>query len=142
MVGAPALGPVLGGLLVDQDLWRWIFFINIPIGLAGIILATIWLRPHASKRAEALNPLSVITAVIGFGSVVYGASIAARHGWSSAQVLSTLALGAAALATFATIELRFSGEPLLDLRLFRDRTFRNANVVGYVAVLACSGPSS
>ena len=60
MVGAPALGPVLGGLLVDQNLWRWIFFINIPIGLAGIVLATMWLRPHASKRAGAPNPLGVI----------------------------------------------------------------------------------
>jgi EmrB/QacA subfamily drug resistance transporter len=127
MVGAPALGPVVGGLLVDHELWRWIFFINIPIGLLGIVLATMWLHPHESKPTGALNPFSIITAVIGFGSVLYGASIAARHGWSSVEVLSTVGLGVAALVAFAIIELRFSREPLLDLRLFRNRTFLNAN---------------
>jgi DHA2 family multidrug resistance protein len=139
MVGAPALGPLLGGLLVDQALWRWIFFINIPFGLIGMVLATLWLRPHGSERAGPLNLFSVIAAVIGFGFVLYGASIAARHGWSSAEVLTTLGVGAVALALFAVVELRFSREPLLDLRLFENRVFLNANIVGYVAVLALFG---
>jgi EmrB/QacA subfamily drug resistance transporter len=139
MIGAPALGPILGGLLVDRDLWRWIFFINIPIGLLGITLAAWLLRPQAQKRLGPLNPLSVIGAAMGFGCTLYGASISSRYGWSSAQVLSTLGVGAGALAMLAVIELRFSREPLLDLRLFSDRTFLNANVVGYIAVLALFG---
>jgi EmrB/QacA subfamily drug resistance transporter len=139
MVGAPALGPIVGGLLVDRELWRWIFFINIPIGLLGIGLAALLLRPHAQRDLGPLNPLSVVTAAVGFGCVLYGSSVAARHGWSSAHVLGTLGVGAAALATFALIELHFSREPLLDLRLFTDRTFLKANVVGYVAVLALFG---
>jgi EmrB/QacA subfamily drug resistance transporter len=139
MVGAPALGPILGGLLVDRDLWRWIFFINIPIGLLGIVLAVLLLHPQSQKRLGPLNPLSVITTVVGFGCVLYGASTASRHGWFSIPVLSTLGIGAAALTMLAVIELRFSREPLLDLRLFRDRTFLNANVVGYIAVLALFG---
>jgi EmrB/QacA subfamily drug resistance transporter len=139
VVGAPALGPILGGLLVDADLWRWIFFINIPFGLLATMLATLWLRLPSHKRPAVMNPWSVMTAVIGFGSVLYGASTAARHGWFSAEALVPLGVGAAALATFAVVELRFSKEPLLDLRLFRDRTFVNANIVGYVAVLALFG---
>jgi EmrB/QacA subfamily drug resistance transporter len=139
MVGAPALGPIVGGLLVDRELWRWIFFINIPIGLLGIGLAALLLRPHEREHVGPLNPLSVVTTVVGFGCVLYGASVAARHGWSSLHVLASIGVGAAALATFALIELRFSREPLLDLRLFSNRTFLTANIVGYVAVLALFG---
>jgi EmrB/QacA subfamily drug resistance transporter len=139
IIVAPALGPILGGLLVDQDLWRWIFFINVPIGLVGITLAAVLLRPQAEQRRPRLSPLSVVTAVVGFGSVLYAASIAATDGWTSGKVLGFFALGSVSLLIFTIVELWFAPEPLLELRLFKQRTFLIANLVGYVAVIALFG---
>jgi EmrB/QacA subfamily drug resistance transporter len=139
MVGAPALGPILGGLLVDHDLWRWIFFVNVPVGLLGIALALRWLRAPMEPRYASLNLLSVAIALAGFGGVLYAASVAGRYGWMSARVLVTLGTGIAALASFAVLELKFSRDPVLELRLFANRTFRNANLVGYVSVVALFG---
>lgn len=139
LVLAPALGPILGGLLVDQNLWRWIFFINVPIGITGVILASRFLRSEPPRRKPILDPLGIATAVVGFGSVLYAATIAADQGWSSGGVLLWFGIGAAALAAFAVIELFVAKEPLLDLRLFRNTTFLTAALVGYVTVLALFG---
>jgi EmrB/QacA subfamily drug resistance transporter len=139
MIVAPALGPILGGLLADWNLWRWIFFINIPIGLMGIILAAKLLQPAEQKQSAHLNPVSIVTVVIGFACVLYATSIANHYGWTSTQVLGFFGVGVAALCIFAVIDLKFVRDPLLDLRLFRERTFLTANVVGYVAVIALFG---
>jgi EmrB/QacA subfamily drug resistance transporter len=69
LVAAPALGPILGGLLVDQGHWRWIFFINIPIGIIGVTLATRFLRERRPEKKPALDPLGLLTAIVGFGAV-------------------------------------------------------------------------
>src|SRR6266511_2987460 len=87
LVVAPALGPILGGVLVDQGEWRWIFFINIPIGITGVFLASRFLRERKADRKPALDPLGLATAVVGFGSVLYAASIAADQGWTAGNVL-------------------------------------------------------
>jgi DHA2 family multidrug resistance protein len=136
---APALGPILGGLLVDQHLWRWIFFINIPIGILGITLASRFLRERRNPQAPVLNPVSIATSVVGFGSVLYAASIAADHGWTSGTVGLWFGIGFAALALFALNELFRAKSPLLNLRLFARRNFLRASLVGYVSVLALFG---
>jgi DHA2 family multidrug resistance protein len=97
------------------------------------------LRPDKQPRPAPINPLSIITAIIGFGCVLYGATITSRYGWWSPQALSALGTGVTSLVIFAIIQLRFSREPLLELRLFRDRTFLTASVVGYVAVVGLFG---
>jgi DHA2 family multidrug resistance protein len=139
LVVAPALGPIMGGLLVDQGLWRWIFFINIPIGIVGVTLASRFLRERRPERAPALDPLGLATAVVGFGSVLYAASIAADQGWSSTAVLTWFGVGAAALAAFAIVELFVAKEPLLNLRLFGNTTFLTASLIGYVTVIGLFG---
>jgi DHA2 family multidrug resistance protein len=139
LVVAPALGPILGGLLVDQDLWRWIFFINIPIGIVGVFLASRFLRERKPDHVPALDPLGLITAIIGFGSVLYAASIAADQGWTSANVLLWFGIGAVSLLAFVIIELFVAKEPLLNLRLFGIRTFLIAALIGYVTVVALFG---
>lgn len=139
LVLAPALGPILGGLLVDQNMWRWIFFINVPIGITGVLLASRLLRAEPPRRKPLLDPLGIVTAVLGFGSVLYAASTAAEQGWSAGGVLLWFGVGAAALIAFALIELFVAKEPLLDLRLFRNPTFLTASLVGYVTVLALFG---
>lgn len=136
---APALGPILGGLLVDHQLWRWIFFINIPVGILGVTLASRFLRERRTPDAPGLSPVSLISSIIGFGSVLYAASMAADHGWTSTHVLLWFGIGAAALAVFAVYELFKAPSPLLNLRLFTRRNFLRASLVGYVSVLALFG---
>lgn len=136
---APAVGPIMGGWLVDQNLWRFIFFINPPIGLLGVILGTRFLRERKSERQPALDWLGLVSEVIGFGSVLYAASLAANGSWTSPDVLTWFAIGAIGLAAFALIELFVAKEPLLDLRLFKKRTFLNASLLGYVSVVALFG---
>ena len=139
LVVAPALGPILGGLLVDAGLWRWIFFINIPIGILGITLASRFLREYWPDKRPQLDPIGLITAIIGFGAVLYTASIAASEGWTSAPVVIGFGIGAVALIIFALVELFVAKEPLLNLRLFSIRPFLIASVIGYISVMALFG---
>jgi DHA2 family multidrug resistance protein len=136
---APAIGPMLGGILVDAGLWRAIFFINPPIGLVGIILGSRFLPNFKSGHKPPLDVWGLITEIIGFGSVLYAASIAANVGWTSPEVLKWFAVGAIGLTAFAVVELFIAKEPLLDLRLFAKRIFTNATVLGYVSVIALFG---
>jgi multidrug resistance protein len=84
LVVAPAFGPVLGGLLVQHGLWRAIFFINVPIGIIGVALATRFLRHQPPERRPTLDPLGIATAVLAFGALLYAASNAADLGWAAA----------------------------------------------------------
>ncbi len=137
---APAAGPLLGGLLVTLDVWRLIFFINVPVGVAGVALAWLWIHDEGEpRRALRLDPLGVVTAVAGFGGVLYGAASTGVDGWSSPVVIASFAVGGVSLAAFALVELFHAAAPLLDLRLYRQRTFAVASCVGYVAVVALFG---
>jgi EmrB/QacA subfamily drug resistance transporter len=124
---AAALGPVVGGLLVAAS-WRWVFFVNVPIGLAA--LAVGWRRlPHvpgqAVPRPDALGAL-LITA--GAGAFVLGLVKGSSWGWADPRTLAALAGGAAALALFTLHTLR-ARNPLIDRTLFRLRPFTGASAV-------------
>jgi EmrB/QacA subfamily drug resistance transporter len=136
---APALGPILGGWLVDQNLWRFIFFINPPIGVLGIILGTRLLREHTNDRRAKFDLWGLVTEVVGFGAILYAASIAAVEGWTAPDVLIWFAVGLVGLVLFAYVELFVAQDPLLDLRLFKKRTFLYASLLGYVSVIALFG---
>ncbi len=136
---APAIGPILGGWLVDQNLWRVIFFINPPIGLVGVVLGIFLLPRRDRPERLAFDVGGMITEVIGFGAVLYAASIAADQGWTSPSVLLWFAVGVVGLLLFGVVELRFARNPLLNLRLFREREFTTASLLGYVSTVALFG---
>jgi EmrB/QacA subfamily drug resistance transporter len=136
---APAIGPIIGGWLVDQSMWRVIFFINPPIGLVGVLLGMRFLRGHAPARRPALDAWGIVTEIIGFGAILYAASIASVFGWTSQNVLIWFGVGMIGLVAFGMVELFVAREPLLDLRLFSDRIFLNANLLGYVSTVALFG---
>ncbi len=136
---APAVGPIMSGYLVDHNLWRFIFFINPPIGILGIFLGSRFLPAFASDQKPPLDILGLITEVVGFGAVLYAASIAANQGWGAPGVLTWFAVGAVGLVAFAIVELFIAKRPLLDLRLFQKPVFLNASLLGYVSVIALFG---
>jgi EmrB/QacA subfamily drug resistance transporter len=139
LVVAPALGPILGGYLVDAGLWRAIFFVNIPIGIVAVILGRRFLLDFRTGRQPRFDPLGLMTAVLGFGSILYAATLAETVGWTGSGTLLFFAFGLAALTVFSIVELRVSKEPMLNLRLFANPIFLNAALIGYVATVALFG---
>ncbi len=139
LVVAPALGPILGGWLIDIQLWRAIFFVNVPIGIIGVILGSRFLVDYKTGRKPLFDQLGLITAVLGFGAVLYAASVAEVDGWTGSITVVILGLGFAVLAVHSLIELNFAKEPMMNLRLFANPTFLIASLVGYVATVALFG---
>src|ERR1700722_5871542 len=120
---APALGPVIGGALVDGLSWRWIFYINLPVGVPAVLVGLLSLPAGSEHPAGRFDLPGFLLAALGFPLVMYALSTGAVSGWGSAEVLGTGLPGLALLAVF-TAGGRRAAEPLLRLRLYRDRLFR------------------
>ena len=124
---APATGPLLGGILVDQASWRWIFLINIPIGVAGLLLASGALREERQDEPGRLDLAGLLLSGGSIGLLLYTLTIGPEEGWASPLVLGLAGLGIVGLVAAVTVELRVA-QPALNLRLFRDDLFRNVNI--------------
>ncbi len=121
MLLGPILGPVLGGWLVDDVSWRWIFYVNIPIGAVALVLAFRILKPDTPQPTQKLDALGLALLSPGLAALVYGLSeTASAGGLGSGQAWAPVLAGVLLLAAFARHALRAS-QPLIDLRLFRDR---------------------
>ena len=139
LVVAPALGPILGGWLVGMGIWRVIFFVNVPIGILGVFLGSRFLPDYRVEKRPKFDPFGLLTAMAGFGAVLYAASEAEVYGWTGSTTLLLFGFGLLMLVAHAVIELKLVKEPMLDLRLFANPTFLNASLVGYVATVALFG---
>jgi EmrB/QacA subfamily drug resistance transporter len=132
-----AAGVLLGGLLTSYMSWPWIFFINVPVGLAAIALTPFLLRESRGNLAHRhFDFTGAVSVTAGLMVLVYAMTRAATDGWASATTLSLLSAAAVLLVSFVVIEVR-SPSPLLPLRIFRLRTLDAANaamaIVGAVA---------
>jgi EmrB/QacA subfamily drug resistance transporter len=128
-----ALGPVLGGWLVQAASWRWVFFINVPLALV-----TLWITyrfvPESRDEVDsgALDWRGAALATLGLGGVVFGLIEASTLGLGSPVVIISLLIGVAALVAFLVVEIRVQaagGWPMVPLSLFRSRTFSGANLL-------------
>jgi EmrB/QacA subfamily drug resistance transporter len=124
---APAIGPLLGGILVDEASWRWIFFINGPIGALAIILAILWLRETKQDDPGRFDAVGFLLSGISITLLLYTLSIGPDVGWTSPKVIGFGLAGVVSLTALIVIELHID-EPILTLRLFKDQLFRTINV--------------
>ena len=123
---AVGLGPVVGGAVVQSISWQWIFWLNVPIGLALIPVAMRQLQESRGPN-RALDLPGLGLASTGLFGIVFGVIRGNQVGWGSTQVLLLFAVGAALLAAFGRWELH-TADPMLPMRLFRNRTFTAANL--------------
>ncbi len=138
LVVAPASGPVLGGYFVEYLDWRYIFLINIPVGIGGIILGIFWLRENRRGAWARLDILGVLLSTIGFGTLLLAIQRGGSEGWTSSRIVTLLSIGLVSLVGLVIAEL-WAREPLLSLRLFLRRTYTFANIVGWVSSIALFG---
>ena len=134
---APALGPVVGGLLTTDLSWRWVFYVNVPIGAAAFLFGVLFVQESRQPHPGRFDLPGFLLSGFGLGLLMYGVSEGPVEGWHSADVLATIAGGAVLLAAMVAVELR-TAEPMVDLRLLGNRLFRASNgvmVLGSIAFL-------
>ena len=135
---APAMAPILGGVLVDSFSWRWVFYVNLPVGIAATLFGLVFLAPHHDHPAGRLDIPGLLLSATGLAGLMYGVCEGAQLGWSSAPVVAALAGGSVLLAAAVLVQLR-SPEPVLRLRLFGNRLFRDTNLICLVGMVAMMG---
>jgi EmrB/QacA subfamily drug resistance transporter len=139
MLLGPIIGPILGGWLVESFSWRWIFFINVPIGAAALVMAGRVLPRDVPQPAHRLDWLGFALLSPGLAAVIYGlAETSGAGGFGSPRVLVPILAGLAALAVFVRHGLR-TPDALIDLRLFANRVFSASSVTLILMVIAVFG---
>lgn len=127
-VVAPALGPVLGGYLVTDVSWRWIFYVNLPVGIIAFAIGFLYLREEREGTAGRFDIPGFLLSGGGLALLLFALSQGPEKGWRSAPVLGSAFAGVLAMGLLFVVESRVA-HPMLALRLYRERMFRNANIV-------------
>jgi EmrB/QacA subfamily drug resistance transporter len=136
---ALALGPITGGLLSEHAHWSWIFFINVPIGLLAILAARIVIRESKdTSQEQRLDVPGLISSGGALLALTYALIEANNKGWTSVEILSLFGVAVVGLAAFIVLERR-QRAPMLDLSLFRNRTFAGANLTMMLVALSMFG---
>jgi EmrB/QacA subfamily drug resistance transporter len=123
-----ALGPVLGGWLIQHASWRWAFFLNLPFALAVIAISLKHVPESRSTAAKRVDWLGAAIVTVGLGGLVYGLIESARLGWGNPLVFGALTIGVLCLIAFFLVEARVA-EPMVPLQLFQSRSFSGANLL-------------
>jgi EmrB/QacA subfamily drug resistance transporter len=135
---APALGPVLGGLLVTDLSWRWVFYVNLPVGVAALIYGCICMQERQEADPGRFDLTGFTLAAVGFAALMYGLSEGPSKGWGSAVILGPIVAGVVLITALVGVERR-TAEPIIDIRLFGDRMFGIANLLVTMTMLSFFG---
>jgi EmrB/QacA subfamily drug resistance transporter len=136
---APILGPAIGGLILDNTTWRWIFYVNVPIGVIAVISALRILPQVQRQRTEPLDYRGLIMMAAGLPLITYGlAEVGAAGSFTAFKVVAPLIGGLALVAAFAVYALRVP-RPLLNLRLYKRPTFSSASIAMFCIGAALFG---
>ena len=137
------LGPILGGWLLTHYWWGWVFLINVPVSLAGVVAIFALVPPSRARERPGLDPVGVALSILGLAGLIYGLIQAGEHGWSNPGAVLEMVCGVALLGGFFGWERRLShrpgGQPLLDLALFRLRSYTWGVILAAVAIFAMFG---
>ena len=135
-----SVGPTLGGIITEHLTWRWIFYVNDPIGVIGFIASMRVLTERMRRGRGRFDPLGAVLLAIGLVALTMGLSFGQEWGWTSPLLLSTLVVGIIALLALVVVERRVS-DPIIDLALLRGRVFLSANaslILSFLALFAVS----
>ena len=135
---APALGPVIGGVLVTGLSWRWVFFVNLPIGAAALAFGLLFLQEQETDPAGRFDLVGFLLSGVGFAALMYGVSEGGNRGWGEPAIVASLAVGAVLLSVLLWQQLH-TREPLLNLRVFGNRLFRSTTAVLFLSTAAFLG---
>ncbi len=129
-VFAPASGPVIGGLLIVKLSWHWVFYVNVPIGIAAFVFGLLFLQEYHREAAGNFDVAGFLLGGFGLALAMYALSEGPSYGWASPGILASGIVGLALLTLFVFVELR-STHPILNLRLLSNRSFRTGNLVSF-----------
>lgn len=130
---APATGPVLGGFITDTVGWRWIFLVNVPIGIAALVFGFRYLREHTEPTAGPFDVPGFVLSGFGLAAIAFALDSGPTRGWTSPLVLGLIVSGTIAVIALVKVETTVA-HPMLALRLLRDRMFRATNLTMFFAM--------
>ena len=133
-----ALGPLIGGVLVQGIGWRSIFWVNIPVGVAAVVLTAAFVRESKAPRARALDPVGQLFVIVLLATLTYGIIEGPLRGWSSPLIATLFAVSAASLVALIAYEER-RREPLLEVRFFKSAPFSGATLIAVASFVGFSG---
>jgi MFS transporter, DHA2 family, multidrug resistance protein len=136
-------GPILGGWMLTHFWWGWVFLINVPVVALGMLAITVLMPESRAAERPALDPVGVLTSVVGLTVLTYGLIFAGQHGWGNPRVLEVIGAGLVVLVLFVLWERRLGrrpgGQPMLDLGLFRSRQFTGGTLLATMAAFGMIG---
>jgi EmrB/QacA subfamily drug resistance transporter len=135
---ALAIGPLVGGLITEHLDWSWIFFINVPIGIAGVIASFLLIDESRDETHVRLDLPGLATSALGLFALTYGLIEANTYGWTSARIVGSFVIAAVSFVAFVLLE-RHQRAPMLPLEFFRNRTYTGANLTMLLVALAMFG---